>query len=103
MSVVPPEPGGWAPGRGDYGCEYGTDLIPIIEAHNCVKGCVSAGTQADIAEFGPGGNCHILALVAAADGTPIPELDPRQEGPHCRTRQDPATAGMDPLFPEVTP
>jgi hypothetical protein len=96
------EPGSteWVPGRGDYGTEYATDLVEIIERHNCVKGCTRSGTQAERDEFGLGGNCEVLARVCVPAA--VPELDPRPDGPHCRVREDPATAGMDPLFPEVT-
>ena len=99
MSVVEVGPEGWVPGRGDYGSEYSSDLIEIIEAHNCIKGCAHSGTDHDREEFGPGGNCHTLAVVSMGDQeTPIPELDPTPDGPICRRRQDPATAGMEPLF-----
>lgn len=101
MSVVPAGPEGWIPGRGDYGTEYSGDLVAIIEAHNCVKGCTRAGTAAQQAEFGPGGCCGVLARVALGN-QPVPELDPRPDGPHCTAREDPATAGMEPLFTEVT-
>lgn len=91
----------WRPGRGDYGAEYAGDLIEIIERFNCSKGCTRSGSQADRDEFGPGGNCTVLAAVFMSPEEGIPELDPRPDGPHCRARQDPATVGMDPLFPEV--
>lgn len=83
------EPGStnWTPGRGDYGTEYAGDLIEIIERLNCALGC----TKAD-------GGCEILARVFLTPEEGIPELDPRREGPHCRAREDPATAGMEPLF-----
>ena len=84
MTVIPPGPEGWAPGRGDYGCEYATDLIPIIERLNCVHGCANSGTPEAKAEYGPGGDCAILAATFLEK--PIPELDPRPEGPHCRAR-----------------
>lgn len=93
----------WAPYRGDYGTYYSTDTIELIEEHNCVKGCTRSGTKAQRAEFGPGGNCHVLALVSLGDyGEVRPELEPRPEGPHCTAREDPATAGMESLFGEVT-
>lgn len=93
------EPGAtnWIPGRGDYGTEYAGDLVEIVERLNCSKGCTRSGTAADREAFGgPGGHCEILARI---DGrAEIPELDPRPDGPHCRVREDPATAGMEPLF-----
>jgi hypothetical protein len=100
VSVVPAGPEGWIPGRGDYGTEYSSDLIEIVERLNCVKGCTKAGGPAEREEFGPGGNCHTLALIGA--DVPIPELEPRPDGPHCTAREDPAVAGMDALFGEVT-
>ncbi len=100
MSVVEVGPEGWVPGRGDYGTEYSSDLIEIVERHNCVKGCTKAGSAAEREEFGPGGNCEVLAMIGA--DVPIPELEPRPAGPHCTARKDPATAGMAPLFGEVT-
>jgi hypothetical protein len=99
VSVVTPESGEpWTPGRGDYGTEYAGDLIEIIEAHNCVKGCTRTGTPREIEDYGPGGTCEILARVSIPDA--VPELDPRPEGPHCTARVDPATVGMEPLFGE---
>jgi hypothetical protein len=93
----------WAPYRGDYGVHYAGELIEGIEELNCVKGCLKAGTQAQRDEFGPGGNCDVLAIVSIGEyGQTIPELDPRPDGPHCTARQDPATAGAAPLF-EVGP
>lgn len=94
----------WAPWRGDYGAHYGADLIPLIEERSCVKGCTRAGTQAQRDEFGPGGSCYVLARVSLGEyGQVIPELEPRPDGPHCTAREDPATAGMEPLdFGEVS-
>jgi hypothetical protein len=81
---------GWRPGRGDYGADNSSDLVELIEEHNCVKGCTLAGTLAERREFGPGGNCSILMRVATADtNDPIRELDPRREGPHCTARVEP--------------
>jgi hypothetical protein len=80
---------GWTPGRGDYGADHSSGLIAIIEDHNCVKGCTLSGTRAARREFGPGGNCSILARVAIGDNEPIRELDPRREGPHCTARIPP--------------
>jgi hypothetical protein len=99
---------GWTPGRGDYGCDHSSEMVDLIEEHNCIHGCTKSGTRAARREFGPGGTCNILALVAMGDG-PIPELDPRRDGPHCtaRTPPDPTTrkrrrkrgpSGTAPLF-----
>lgn len=101
----------WTPGRGDYGADHCTDIIELVEELNCStgRGCIHAGTRATIAEFGPGGNCGVLAMVVIAD-TPIPELDPQDEGPVCQRyaeRPEPVRRGMrtpkgiEPLF-EVT-
>jgi hypothetical protein len=92
-------PEGWIPGRGDYGAHYASDLIPLVEAMSCRLGCTKSGTQATRDEFGPGGDCEVLAVLSLGDGeTRIPELEPHAEGPRCRARVDPATVGMDPLF-----
>jgi hypothetical protein len=98
-TVFPVGPGGWVPGRGDYGAEYATDLIRIIEQRNCVKGCTHAGSPAEVAEFGPGGCCPILARTFTEDA--LPEIDPRPDGPHCDARHDPATTGTTPLIEET--
>jgi hypothetical protein len=79
---------GWTPGRGDYGADHSSDIIALIEEHNCVHGCTRAGTAAERKEFGPGGNCSLLASVAAG-GIPIPELEPRRAGPYCTVRHPP--------------
>lgn len=78
----------WQPSRGDYGAMCGTDLIRIIERHNCVHGCTRTGGPDAEREYGPGGTCHILALVALGD-QPVPGLEPRPAGPHCAARQAP--------------
>jgi len=90
---------GWTPNRGDYGAHYATDLIPLIEKRNCIKGCVHSGSQSDRDEFGPGGNCHILAMVSlGAQDVRIPELVPQVHGIRCTAREDPAVAEMVPMF-----
>jgi hypothetical protein len=99
----------WTPRRGHFGQHYAFDLIPLVEAHNCIKGCTMAGTEADKGEFGPGGNCGWLAELALGDGTPIEVFTVTRWADNigdgavvCSARQDPATVGMEPLF-EVTP
>ena len=85
--------------RGDFGAEYATDLIPIVEATNCALGCTKAGPTSAIAELGPGGTCHVLAMLSLGDGTPVPELT--RAGLRridCSARVDPATAGMETLL-----
>jgi hypothetical protein len=81
---------GWLPGRGDYGAEYAADLIALIEASSCRHGCAKSGTQADRDEYGPGGNCVILAMVCMPERQK--ELEPRADGPVC-TAREPLTAG----------
>lgn len=71
-------------GRGDYGSEYATDLVAKIDGWNCALGCQRAGDDAARAEFGPGGNCSLLAQLFAK--VPVPEFDPRQNGIHCIAR-----------------
>lgn len=97
------EPGStnWRPGRGDYGTEYAGDMIELIERMNCSLGCTKAGTAKEIAEMGAGGSCPVISAVWAGFEDGIPELDPRPEGPHCRARVDPVTAGMEPLLGEA--
>jgi len=85
------------PMRGDFGAEHATDLIPIVEATNCSHGCLKAGPPADIAEFGPGGNCHVLAMLMIG-GVPVEELTVVEDRIDCSARVDPATAGMEPLL-----
>lgn len=102
----------WAPYRGDYGADHSSDLIEAVEDLNCSKGCTRSGSKAAREEFGPGGNCHVLAALAMAEyGGVVPELEPAPSGPHCRARielppkpeprprRHPAPAGIPPLFP----
>jgi hypothetical protein len=88
----------YVPRRGDFGAEHASDLIPIVEATNCVLGCINAGTATDIGEFGPGGNCPVLAMVCLGDGAPVPELTRVGRRIDCSARVDPATAGMGPFL-----
>lgn len=69
-------------GRGDYGAWYASDLIELVEETNCSKErCVHAGDDADVAEFGPGGNCHLLAALWAQ--VPIPEFVRHEDHIEC--------------------
>ena len=101
MTVTTPGPEGHVFGRGDYGCEYAADIVAIIERFNCSKGCVRAGTAEDIASIGgPSGLCDIALRVF--ETKPVPEIDPRKDGPVCNARQpipepDPYE-GVEPLF-----
>jgi hypothetical protein len=95
----------WTPRRGDLGAHYASDLIPVVEATNCSRGCVHAGTRREQEEFGPGGNCTMLAALSLGDGTPIEALTLVEDGTDggtridCSARVDPNTVGMAPLFP----
>jgi hypothetical protein len=85
MTVCTPGPEGHVFGRGDYGSEYAADVIEIIERANCAKGCARAGGPEAIASVGaPGGSCDILARIW--DQQPVPEIDPRDDGPVCNAR-----------------
>jgi hypothetical protein len=86
VTVIKPGPEGVIFGRGDYGCEYASDVIAIIEQFNCVKGCARAGDLVGPALGGsPGGSCDILDRIWSEE--PVPEIDPRDEGPVCKVRQ----------------
>lgn len=76
---------GWLPRRGDYGAHYAGDLIPLVEATSCAHGCTKAGTQEVRDEFGPGGDCHLLALMTLPER--VREIEPRADGPVCTARQ----------------
>lgn len=97
----------WHPYRGDYGTDHSTDMIAIVEELNCSKGCAHAGPRSKRREFGPGGVCPIIGMIGLSSyGDQIPELDPRDEGPHCRayTPMPPPVRrekqrGTEPLFP----
>lgn len=54
------------PSEGPWG--YAFDAIDAVEEANCSKGCVhGARTRAALAEWGPGGQCDVLAQVAIGD------------------------------------
>jgi hypothetical protein len=61
----------YRPGR-EGRFEYVTDLVLHIEEHNCAKGCRVPSAE-DIAEYGPGGTCPVLAQLYAEE--PMVELD----------------------------
>lgn len=85
VTVCTPGPEGHVFGRGDYGCEYASDVIEIIEGMNCAQGCARAGGPEAIAAMGSaGGSCDILARIWSQD--PVPEIDPRDDGPVCKVR-----------------
>lgn len=98
---------GWLPGRGNYGQHYASDLVELVEARNCVRGCAHSGSERDRQNIGPSGICEITALMLIPervkglvhDGGCEPGGHP---APLCTVRQDPATANTDPLF-EVSP
>ena len=71
--------------RGDYGVSLNTiDLIPLVESVSCSLGCARAGTDAQIAEFGPGGTCDLLARMCAPEE--VAEFTAREDGIHCTAR-----------------
>ena len=86
MTVLPPGPDGWRPARGDYGREYLTEVIDLIEERNCAKGCERAGGEfMIIAAMTPSGICPVMAEVIQE--LPVREIDPRPDGPDCTARQ----------------
>lgn len=87
-------------GRGDYGAMYAGDLIELVERHNCVKGCLRSGTAAERAEFGPGGNCGLLAALFAE--VAVPEFEPGPKRIVCKVREAPPEPEPVPLPPEMT-
>jgi len=56
--------------RRDHRFHRSSDAIEHIEQHNCVKGC-KVPDPAYVAEFGPGGDCPLLAQVSIGDGEPV--------------------------------
>jgi hypothetical protein len=70
-------------GRGMYGWHYADAAVRHVEEHNCSKGC-TVPTAADIAEFGPGGTCSLLALLFTQD--PIPEFEGTDTHVICHAR-----------------
>jgi hypothetical protein len=98
---------GWLPARGDYGTHYADQVIQLIEARNCVQGCTHAGTLAAVREHGPGGTCHLLALVGLPERVKGFEHDggvttADQTGDHARWGDIPAGTPA-PLCTERTP
>jgi len=68
--------------------QYASEALTAIEAWNCAKGCARGlADPAAFEEFGPGGTCHLLALVALGDGQPIPELDDDGDTVTCTARE----------------
>jgi hypothetical protein len=70
----------YTPGRGRF--HSVTDLIEHIERNNCV-GCAVPDPK-DIAEYGPGGCCSILAATILEE--PMTELDDDGEIITCNQR-----------------
>jgi hypothetical protein len=84
--------GGWLPRRGDYNAHYADKLIPLVEATSCGLGCVRSGTDKARAEFGPGGDCDVLARMTTPER--VTEIEPRPDGPVCNARQPAPAAGL---------
>jgi hypothetical protein len=70
--------------RGDYGADYAIDLIPLVERTSCDQGCARAGSDEQIAEFGSGGVCNLLALMCVPEE--VAQFDAREDGIHCSAR-----------------
>lgn len=64
-----------------YHCD---DLIRHVEEHNCSLGCKRATPNA-AEEYGPGGQCTLLALACIEE--PIPEWWDDGAVVHCRARE----------------
>jgi hypothetical protein len=86
----------FVPGRGVYGWNYADDAVAHVEEHNCAKGC-NVPNQEDIAEFGPGGACVLLAALYA--GEPIPEFEGTHTHVICHARNT-EVDGQNELFRE---
>lgn len=72
----------------DHRFEHASDVIQHIETVNCAWGCKrGAQTAEELLEFGPGGTCGILAVVAAGTGEPVPELDDDGSQIECLVRE----------------
>lgn len=98
LALANPEATVYVPGR-DSRFEYAADACAAVESTSCALGCTRAGSPADIGEHGPGGSCDILGVIAAGHPKPVPEILDHGDRLVCTARQDPATAGMAPLFP----
>lgn len=68
---------------------YSFEAVNHVEETNCARGCrFGAPTGSPEAEeFGPGGTCHVLAMVSLGDGQSIPELDDRGDHLVCLVRE----------------
>ena len=72
---------------------HASDAIRHVEEVSCSLGCISgAQTAEELLEWGPGGNCYVLAGVAVGNGEPIEELDDDGEKVVCLVRE-PIPAG----------
>jgi hypothetical protein len=69
--------------RRDQRFEYATNAIEHIEEHNCSKGCAVPKLK-DVLEFGPGGACHLLAMIVAE--IEVQEMDDDGVTITCRAR-----------------
>jgi hypothetical protein len=70
--------------RGMYeGWNYADAAVRHVEKYNCSKGC-TVPTKKDIAEFGPGGCCPLLASLYTRD--PVPEFEGTDTHVVCHAR-----------------
>lgn len=72
----------------DHRFHHSSETIEHIEQHNCVKGC-KVPDPADVAEFGPGGACPLLAQVSIGDGRPVEGLADDGQVITCLVREPP--------------
>lgn len=93
---------GYLPRRGDYNTEYAGQLVELIERNRCARGqgCVNAGTEADIAEHGPGGVCPHLAevLLPARCSVLVPGVAFAPQCTAYEQRPLPVPDGQEPLL-----
>jgi hypothetical protein len=72
--------------RGDYGAEYASELIELVERDNCSLGCTYPDPST-VLVFGPGGDCDLL--IALFLEVPVPEFRRDEHTITCLSRQAP--------------
>lgn len=87
--------------RRDHRFAYSTEAIEHVEQVNCSRGCRfgAAPGSPEHEEFGPGGTCGVLALVACGMGDEIPVLEDDGATITCTAREGvDDSGGTLPLF-----